>query len=132
MMNDAAQDDYELIFHVYAIGPAGIQPECNGKTMSSMQFKKGSPIGIRAIGEDQGISSIASIEFDFTAKNGAPASPLGDGKDPHYIWYPGTAPVMIGQTDGKWTFTAKLVDKKGKHHALPDPEFQVGDGVGAG
>jgi hypothetical protein len=129
MTETAAQDQYELVFHGYAIGPAGVEAKCGGKRMSNMLFGKGCKISIHAIGPDQSKSSITSIEIDFKARDGAPPSPLGDGKNPHYVWHLGSRPMTIGQTEGAWTFTSTLVDNNGKHYTLPDPEFQVGDGA---
>lgn len=134
MPDTAVQVEYELIFHGYASGPAGVEAKCGGKPMAKMLFAKGGAITISAIGPDGSKSSIISVEIDFQAQDGAPPSPLGDGKSPRYVWRKseGGVPAMIGQTDGAWKFTAKLVRESGEHYMLPDPEFQVGDGAAAG
>jgi hypothetical protein len=132
MPDTAAQENYELLFHAYDIGPAGVAPLCNGKPMTKWVFAPGQPLTIKAIGPDLSGTAIKTIVLDFKALPGEPASPLGDGTNPHYEWHPGTPSVLIGESCSTWTFTATLKDSKGAEHHMPDPEFQVGDGSALG
>ena len=128
MTDTLAQAQYQLLFHGYAIGPAGVEAKSGGHRMPKMLFSPGGKISITAIGPDESQSSIKTIEIAFKAQGDAPPSPLGDGKNARYVWHRGNPPVTIGETAGKWTFTATLLDHNGKGYAVPDPEFQVGDG----
>lgn len=128
MSDSAVQENYELLFHAYDVGPAGVEPICNGRPMRRAQFTPGQSLKINAIGPDQSGTAIAAIQFDFKAPPGLPPSPLGDGKNAHFEWRRGAPAVRIGNVAGTWTYTVTLKNSNGLTYRMPDPEFQVGDG----
>lgn len=128
MSDTAVQENYELLFHAYDVGPAGVEPIRNGKPMRAPAFLRGQSLTINAIGPDESGTAIAAIQFDFKAPPGLPASPLGDGKNAHFEWRRGMPAVRIGNVAGTWTYTVTLKNRNGLTYPMPDPEFQVGDG----
>jgi hypothetical protein len=131
MSANPEQNKYELIFTAFTTGDATVTGVNGAKKMKKLSFNKACNIKIGTAGPDEGRSSVKSLTITFKALDGAPPSPIGDGKESSYTWEAknGGKPMPVGRIDGRWDFGAVLTGEDGTQYTLPDPEFQVGDGI---
>ncbi len=131
MTSSVKKHDYDLIFKAHKDGTATVESldALSGKPMQKLHFAEGGRINIRVLGPDDTPSSMESVQVDFKVESAPTASPLGDGAKPDFVWYAGEHYTHTVNHNGLWKFGAVLLAKDGKQYTLPDPEFQVGDGV---
>lgn len=129
----AEQRKYNLVFQAHGKDkPATVTCYEIPSTvpMPALRFGKDDLINIQVLGADGTSASMQSVDIKFTPRPGTRLlSPLGDGTRFHYLWEAGEEHTHTVNSDGDWSFSAELRDKDNQPYPLPDPEFQVGDGV---